>query len=307
MKFQKNSVRVFEVGPRDGLQNETNLLSAEVKFNFIEKLIQSGVKDIEVGAFVRADKIPQMADTEVLFKKLKEFGYLKSKKNKFWALVPNEKGLDRALESGCNAVAVFTGATESFTQKNIGMSIAESLREFKKVIETAKKEKIKTRAYISVCWGCPFEGKVASKKVYTLSQKLFDLGVDELSLGDTIGVAVPKQVEELFLHFTKKERLEKLAGHFHDTRGTAIANVLASLLSGVFTFDSSSAGLGGCNFAPGATGNVSSEDLVYMLQNLGLKTGINYDLLCEAGLSAMKSMGRRTESKSLQAWIAKKA
>lgn len=297
------SVELFEVGPRDGLQNEDMLLPLEKKLEYIEALIAAGVTQIEVGSFVREDRVPQMAHTDEIFKALAARGYLKNKKLNLWALVPNEKGFERALEVGCKSIAVFTGATETFTQKNIGMSIQQSLDVFKPIIKDAKKRKIKVRGYVSVCWGCPYEGKVKPQKVIALAKQLLKLGVDQVSLGDTIGVATPAEVVPLLSALKSQLRSNKVAVHFHDTRGTALANVLAALTLGVKTVDASSGGLGGCNYAPGASGNVASEDVLYMLAGMKIKTGIDLSKLCEASIVAMKGLGRVSNSKFLQAYL----
>jgi hydroxymethylglutaryl-CoA lyase len=295
-------VSLFEVGPRDGLQNEARPLSFEAKVKYIEALLASGIKDVEVGAFVREDRVPQMADTHRIFQYLKVRGFLNKRGLTLWALTPNEKGVERAIEAECKAVAVFTGATETFTQKNIGMSIRESLDEFKKVAVRAKKEKIRLRGYISVCWGCPYEGKVRPAAVVKLVRRLLDLGVEQVSLGDTIGVANPRDVVELLLRVRQEIVRDEVAVHFHDTRGTALPNCLAAVGFGVRTIDASSGGLGGCPYAPGASGNVATEDLTYMLEGMGIRTGVNLDKLCEASIIAMDSLGRVSTSKYLQAY-----
>ncbi len=300
-------VRLFEMGPRDGLQNESLPLPLEAKLHYIESLIASGIRDIEVGAFVREDRVPQMASTDKIFKALKEKGHLDKRSLTLWALTPNEKGLDRALEAGCKAVAVFTGATDTFTKKNIGMSIEESLDVFSTVIRRALHEKLRVRGYISVCWGCPYEGKVRSSAVVKLARKLLAMGVHQVSLGDTIGVANPRQVVELLLRMRSEIARDAVAVHFHDTRGTALPNCLAAVGFGVRTIDASSGGLGGCPYAPGASGNVATEDLVYMLEGMGIRTGVDLEKLCEASQGAIHALGRFPTSRYLQAWLAKRA
>lgn len=290
------------MGPRDGLQNEKGLLSLQSKLRYIEALVSAGITNIEAGSFVRPDRIPQMKDSEEVFLYLKSKGYLADPKRSFWAAVPNEKGLDRALVSGCKAIAVFTGATDTFTQKNIGMTMKQSISVFKQVISRAKKEKLKVRGYVSVCWGCPYEGSVPIKNVVTQVKALLDMGVRQVSLGDTIGVATPKGVDELLGKFSKEIKKDRIAVHFHDTRGTAIANCFRSLEHGVTTFDSSSAGLGGCNYAPGASGNVATEDLLYMFHGMGIKTGITLDQVCRASEIAISELNRLPTSKYFQAW-----
>ncbi len=297
------SVKLFEVGPRDGLQNEKKPLSLETKLEYIEKLIATGLQDIEVGAFVREDRIPQMASTHAIFKWLHDKGHISKKGPRFWALVPNEKGLDRAIETGCKHIAVFTGATDTFTLKNIGMNVKDSLKVFERITERADKEKIKVRGYVSVCWGCPYEGNVKPTKVIDLTKSLINMGVEQVSLGDTIGVATPKVVVELLWKLKRLIMSDQIAGHFHDTRGTALPNCLAAVGFGVRTLDSASGGLGGCNYAPGASGNVATEDLVYMLEGMGIKTKVDLDKLCEASKLAIQSLGRIPASKYLQAWL----
>lgn len=300
------SVRLFEVGPRDGLQNEARPLSLETKMAFIEGLIASGLRDIEAGAFVREDRIPQMANSDRIFRLLSERGHTKKRGLTFWALVPNEKGLDRALTSGCRAVAVFTGATDTFTQKNIGMTVKESLKVFERVARRARSEGLRLRGYISVCWGCPYEGKVSALRVVRQARELLDLGIEQVSLGDTIGVATPREVVDLLLRVKPEIDRDQIAGHFHDTRGTALPNCLAAVGFGVRTLDSSSGGLGGCNYAPGASGNVATEDLVYMLEGMRIKTGVDLDALCSASARAIEALGRFPASKYLQAWLSKR-
>ncbi len=295
--------RIFEVGPRDGLQNEPKSLTLEKKLEYIEALVAAGIRDIEVGAFVREDKIPQMAHSKELLERLRDKGYDAKKEITFWTLVPNEKGLDRALEAKARAIALFTGATDTFTEKNIGMSIKDSLKVFEKVTARATKEGIRVRGYISTVWGCPFEGEVSPGSAVGLARNLLDMGIEQVSLGDTIGVATPIHVMNLLVRLHKEITKNQIAGHFHDTRGTAVANCLAALSVGIKTLDSSSAGLGGCNYAPGASGNVATEDLVYMLSEMGVKTGINLEKLCEASRIAVNSLGRSPFSRYLQAWL----
>ncbi len=299
------SINIFEVGPRDGLQNEKSILSLEAKFAYIRALIQSGLTNIEVGAFVREDKIPQMAQTTELLRMLEQKGHTANKKIKFWTLVPNEKGLDRALEAGAKNIAVFTGSTDTFTEKNIGMNVDQSLKVFDKVIKRAHQNKISVRGYVSTCWGCPYEGKVNPKKPISIAKKLINMGVVQVSLGDTIGVAAPIQIKNLLVQMKLEIKRDLISGHFHDTRGTALANCYAAMELGVRTLDSSSAGLGGCNYAPGASGNVSTEDLVYMLTEMKIKTGVNLDKLCGASSIAVSGLGRQATSRYYQTWISK--
>lgn len=299
------SVNIFEVGPRDGLQNEKKVLNLNSKMRYIEKLLSCGLREVEVGAFVREDRIPQMASTDNIFRLLHQRGYADSRKLTLWALVPNDRGFERALRADCRAIAVFTGATDTFTQKNIGMTVKESLRVFKGIAARARKEQIRIRGYVSVCWGCPYEGKVKPTRVIKLAQALLDCGIEQVSLGDTIGAATPVEVMDLLSNLRPQINRNQIAGHFHDTRGTAIANCLASLSLGVRTLDSASGGLGGCNYAPGASGNVATEDLVYMLQGMKIRVGeVDLNRLCEASQVAMRALGRAPTSRYLQAWVA---
>lgn len=292
-------VKIVEVGPRDGLQNEKEILNLDKKKKFIELLADSGHKHIEVGAFVRADKLPQMAGTDQLYKSLSHI-----KNVELSTLVPNIKGFETALETGVKSIAIFTAASETFNQKNINASIEESLIRFKEFLPTAKRNKIKVRGYVSTCFGCPYEGKISEKNVLSVTEKLLKLGIYEVSIGDTIGAANPKQVTQL----TKKLRKlagKKLAMHFHDTRGVALANILAALDCGVEIFDSSSAGLGGCPYAPGASGNVATEDVLFMLESMGVKTGVDIEKARLAGLYIQDVLGRKLPGRYLQAgpWI----
>ncbi|MBI2711899.1 MAG: hydroxymethylglutaryl-CoA lyase [Bdellovibrio sp.] len=304
----RESVRIFEVGPRDGLQNEARIVSFQDKLQLVNSLIAAGIKDIELGAFVRADRVPQMADSEKIYLAI-QTGKLKLNQARPWCLVPNRKGLERALSVGASHIAVFTAATESFVKRNIGMSIQQSLKEFEQVILKAKREigpRLKVRGYVSTAFGCPFEGRVRPVQALRVIQRLADIGADEISIGDTIGVATPGGVDALIPSALKVLGVKATAVHFHDTRGTALANALRSLDYGVRIFDSSVGGLGGCPFAPGATGNLATEDLVYMLEGMGMKTGISLDLLCRESLRFSKKMKRPLASRYLQAFATAK-
>lgn len=273
------SVKIVEVGLRDGLQNESTCLSVDQRFQLFNKLIQCGVRHLEVGAFVSAKWVPQMEST----KELTELVLKKIKGKKIYpsVLVPNEFGMQQALDSGIKEVALFAACSEAFSKKNINCSIEESFQRFEPIVKLAKKNKIKVRGYLSTCFGCPFEGEVDEKKVVHLARKMNDLGVYEISIGDTIGVAHVGQVQSLFKRLKKHIPLVKLAGHFHDTRGQALVNILAAYNLGVRTFDSSIGGLGGCPYAPGASGNVATEDVVYMFEGMKIKTGIDLDKLIQ--------------------------
>ncbi|MBL7715116.1 MAG: hydroxymethylglutaryl-CoA lyase [Bdellovibrionales bacterium] len=296
-------VHVFEVGARDGLQNEKVEISLEQKLMLIAGLKAAGLKHLEVGAFVRADRVPQMADSEEVFRRADLKGV------HAWSLVPNRKGLERAIEVGVKNIAIFTAATESFAQRNIRMSIPQSLSEFKEVVAVARKKKILVRGYVSTAFGCPFEGKVAPKKALKVVESLWRLGVEQVSIGDTIGVATPEGIEAVFKPALKMMKKAGTAAHLHDTRGTALANALRAMDLGVRTFDSSAGGLGGCPFAPGATGNLATEDLIYLLNGMGMKTGVNLDRLCEISLKFSRQiaggLGRPLGSRYLAAYAAK--
>ena len=268
------SVKIVEVGLRDGLQNESSYLSIEQRYDLYDQLVNSGIQSIEIGAFVSPKWVPQMAVTAELTALILSETNNKKSKIKQSVLVPNVEGMLRAIDSGLKEVAIFAACSESFSKKNINCSISESFERFKPVMELAKEHNIKVRGYLSTCFACPFEGKISESKVVSLAKKMHELGVYEISIGDTIGVATPTQVTSLFKKLKKHIPIKKIAGHFHDTRGTALANILAAYQVGVSTFDTSVGGLGGCPYAPGAAGNVSTEDVVYMFDGMKIKTGI---------------------------------
>ncbi|MES2205452.1 MAG: hydroxymethylglutaryl-CoA lyase [Pseudomonadota bacterium] len=271
-------VKVVEVGVRDGLQNELNLVDTTTKLELIHRLIHAGVRSIEVGAFVSPKWVPQMANTsEVLNRLIRKEGIAYS------VLVPNMKGLEQALAQGCKEIAVFAAASESFSQKNINCSIAESLNRFQPVIEEAKKHGVNVRAYVSCVVHCPFEGVVSPQTVVSVASILHQMGCYEISLGDTTGRGTPATITRMIEACSKEVQVGALAGHFHDTYGMAIANIVASLQCGISIFDSSVAGLGGCPYSPGATGNVATEDVVYFLEGLGIETGLDLGRLIHAG------------------------
>lgn len=272
-------ITLVEVGARDGLQNEKKVLSHDVRLEFARRLADAGLKKIELGAFVSPKWVPQMVGSAELFALAKKESF--SKKVELSALVPNPRGMEDAIAAGVKHVAIFGSASESFSQKNINCSIEESLERFAQVMFLAKKNKIKVRGYLSMCFGCPFEGKVSEAKVVSLVKKFAELGMYEISIGDTIGVADPAQVKRLVSKLIKAVGAKKLAMHFHDTRGTALANILASLELGISTFDSSLGGLGGCPYSPNSTGNVATEDVVYMLERMGYSTGVDIKKLIE--------------------------
>ena len=275
--MKKKSVEIVEVGMRDGLQNEKEFVPMGFRVQMAERLSDAGAIRLEVGAFVRPEKIPQMAGSkEVLLTTLKkqEQGKI-SKKTILSALVPNEKGMLEALSTGVQEIAIFASSSEAFSQANINCSIEESFERFKPVMALAKKNKIKVRGYLSVCFGCPYEGAVSQKKVVQLANRLIKMGCYEVSIGDTIGVADPEQVKSMFAALKKAIPAKKLAGHFHDTRGTALANILMAYQQGIKVFDTSLGGLGGCPYAPGSAGNVATEDVVYMFHGMNVDTGLN--------------------------------
>lgn len=268
-------IEIIEVGPRDGLQNENQILSHSKRAQLVKKLAETGLKRIEVGAFVSPKWVPQMEDSLKVAKSTKNL-FIKDPSLKFAALVPNERGMHDFLKTPLKEASVFTSCTESFSQKNINCSIDESFERFSPVLKLAKKNKVKVRGYLSTVFGCPFEGKVSPKRAVKLVHRLFEAGVHEVSLGDTIGVATPKQIQAVLKALVDSGiKPGKLAGHYHDTRGTALSNVIASIDYGVKKFDSCVGGLGGCPYAPGAAGNLATEDLIYAMDNMGLKTNVD--------------------------------
>lgn len=294
-------VKIVEVGPRDGLQNEKVILSTEDKFTFISLLADAGIKTIEVTSFVKAPAIPQMSDATVLFEKVK--ATLGGKDRSFPCLVPNLKGYDAARALGVEEIALFSATSNSFTKKNINASIDESFVRMKEVVTAAEKDGVKVRGYVSTSFGCPYEGMMPVAALVDVVGRFLELGVYEVSIGDTIGVAVPVQVKSYLETLKKQFPIEKLAMHFHDTRGMALANILVSLEAGITTFDSSAGGLGGCPYAKGATGNVATEDVWYLLESQGLNTGIDIKKLSEASTFILGKLNRLTESKFLRAYL----
>jgi len=297
-----SKVRIVEVGPRDGLQNEKGEVPTAVKLELIERLADAGLPAVEATAFVSPKWIPQMADhTEVLERIRRKPGV------SYPVLTPNLKGFEAAKAAGATEVAVFGAASEAFSKKNINCSIAESVDRFKAVVEAAKKSDIKVRGYISCVVACPYEGDVKPDKVAEVAGALYDMGCYEISLGDTIGAATPGKTQAMIQACLKRVPVEKLAGHYHDTYGQALANIYASMELGVATFDSSVSGLGGCPYAKGASGNVATEDVVYMLQGLGIQTGIDLDKLVETGIWISSILKRVPGSKAGRAIAAKSA
>lgn len=285
-------VKIVEVGPRDGLQNEARPIATESKVAFIEALAASGLPEVEVTSFVAPGRIPQLADAEELMRLLPpREGCVYS------ALVPNERGLERALASGLRRIAVFTAASESFNQKNIRASIAESIERFRPVTVRARAAGLSIRGYVSTAFVCPYEGPIAPLAVREVVLRLLDLGVSEISIGDTIGAAVPSDVDRLLDELERDLPAAQTALHFHDTRGTALANVLRGLERGVGIFDSSAGGLGGCPYAPGAAGNLATEDLLYLLDGLGIETGVRLEAVMAASDLIETALGERLPSK----------
>lgn len=299
--FEKlpGQVTVFEVGPRDGLQNEERFVPTKDKVRLIESLAAAGLKNIEITSFVSPKWIPQLADGSDVVTSLNLPSDVVTS-----ALVPNMKGLEAAHSAGLRKVAVFMSATESHSKRNINKSIDEAVDTLSEVVAEAKKQGHLVRGYLSVVFECPYEGSVNQDQVARLVERLLAMGIDELSLGDTIGAATPGQVVSLVGLLSKSVPLPNLALHFHDTRGTALANVVAGLESGVTTFDASIGGMGGCPYAPGAAGNLATEDLVYMLNGLGVKTGINLDKLVDCGALAQEIIGRQLPGRYLRAALA---
>ncbi|GFS16635.1 hydroxymethylglutaryl-CoA lyase, mitochondrial [Elysia marginata] len=285
-------VRIVEVGPRDGLQNEPDMVPTDVKVEFINKLADSGLKNIEVTSFVSPKWVPQMSDhNEVMSKLGKRPG------TRFSVLTPNLKGFESALAAGAEEVAIFGAASEAFSKKNINCSIDESLERFRSVTEAAMARNVLVRGYVSCVLGCPYEGDVKPEKVAEVTKKLLDMGCYEVSLGDTIGVGTPGAMKQLLTEVSRHVPLSKIAVHCHDTYGQALANILAALQMGVTVFDSSAAGLGGCPYAKGASGNVSTEDVVYLMNGLAIQTGIDLHKLIEAGHYISSALGRKSGSK----------
>jgi hydroxymethylglutaryl-CoA lyase len=271
-------VKIVEVGPRDGLQNEKQVVPTAIKIELIERLAEAGVRVIEATSFVSPKWVPQMGDNTAVLQ-----GITRHPHTIYTALTPNLQGFDGAVQAGANEVAIFGAASESFSRKNINCSIAESLKRFEPVVSAASALEIPVRGYVSCVVGCPYEGAVAPEQVASVAQTLFDMGCYEVSLGDTIGVGNPASVQRMIEACAKRIPIAKLAGHYHDTYGMAIANIYASLQTGLAVFDASVAGLGGCPYAQGASGNVATEDVVYLLDGLGIETGIDLAKLAIIG------------------------
>lgn len=301
MSTLPEKVRIVEVGARDGLQNETANVPTDVKLALIGGLVDAGVRNIEAAAFVSPKWVPQMADHDAVMR-----GLPRRDGVRYSALTPNLKGFEAAMAAGTEEVAVFGSASEAFSQKNINCSIAESLRRFEDVMSAARLRGVPVRGYVSCVLGCPYLGEVAPAAVADVAARLYEMGCYEISLGDTIGVGTPGTTRAMLEAVARVVPIDKLAGHYHDTYGQSLANVYASLEMGISAFDSSVAGLGGCPYAPGASGNVASEDLVYLLNGLGCKTGIDLDKLAQAGNFICDYLKRPTRSKVAQALAGKR-
>lgn len=290
------SVKLVEVGPRDGLQNESAPVTTAEKIHLIESLIDAGVSYIEAGSFVNPRSVPQMADSDQVFAGLKKLRRLNLPALTLAALTPNLKGFERAMEAGVSEVAVFASASEGFSAKNINCTIAESLTRFEPVMQAALDQGVAVRGYISCVVGCPYDGEVTPQQVDLVSRALFDMGCYEVSLGDTIGVGTAGHFKRLLDYLLLKNSVDKLAVHCHDTYGQALANICVSLEYGIATVDASVAGLGGCPYALNASGNVASEDVVYMLEGMNISTGIDLDKLVAVGQSISTLLGKPTNS-----------
>jgi hydroxymethylglutaryl-CoA lyase len=298
---------IFEVGPRDGLQAESKILDVETKIGLVQKLVESGLSDIEVGSFVRADRIPQLQDTDKVVTGLE--ARLSSRQRKgcrFWAFVPNERGLDMAIDAGLNGASFFIAASDTFCRKNINRSISEVLEYLPGLLQKARKAGLKTRVYLSTLVYCPYEGPTPPAKVLKLTDRLLDMGAQEVALSDTTGDANPRSLRKVLSKTLEKHPAKRFALHLHDTRGLALANVLEGLSHGLTRFDSSCGGLGGCPYAPGASGNLATEDLANMLSGMDLQPGVDLGLLAQAGFLAERALGKALPSHVLRTLEQKK-
>jgi hydroxymethylglutaryl-CoA lyase len=297
-----DQIHIVEMGPRDGLQNEKTPVSIEARIAFVEALVAAGLKTVEVGAFVSPKAIPQMIGSDQV---LRGIDHLAG--NEFHVLVPNEKGYEAAHQAGAKVISVFASASEGFSRANINCSIAESVERFKPVVARAKADGIKVRGYVSCVLGCPFDGEVKPQAVADVAKKLWELGCYEVSLGDTIGVGTPVKARQLLRAVAGAVPIANLAMHFHDTYGQALANLYAGMEEGARVIDSAAGGLGGCPFAPGATGNVATEDVVYMLEGMGIATGVDMQKLVAATNEIARLIGRPPASRVASALNAKRA
>jgi hydroxymethylglutaryl-CoA lyase len=295
-----DTVRIVEMGPRDGLQNEKTFISVEARIAFIEALVDAGLRTVEVGAFVSPKAIPQMVGSDQVLRGVSHLA------GEFHVLVPNEKGYEAARAAGAKVVSVFAAASEGFSGANINCSIAESIERFKPVLARATADGVRVRGYVSCVLGCPFDGEIKPQAVADVAKTLWEFGCYEISLGDTIGVGTPRKAKEMLRAVADHIPAASLAMHFHDTYGQALANLYAGMEEGVRVIDSAAGGLGGCPFAPGATGNVATEDVVYMLEGLGVNTGVNMTNLVAATNGMSKLIGRPPVSRVAAAFNAKK-
>jgi isopropylmalate/homocitrate/citramalate synthase len=288
-------VQVVEVGPRDGLQNESVVVATEDKVRFVEMLADAGLTEIEVSSFVSPGRVPQLADADAVFARLAPRSGVR-----YSALVPNARGLERALEAGVRSIALFTAASEAFTRRNIGMAIKESIESFRPLVSKALSEGVRVRAYVSTAFVCPYEGPISPAQVVPIVRELSAMGACEISMGDTIGFATPDAVARLTDAVQAVLPREQMAYHFHDTRGAALANVLMALEYGIAIFDSSAGGIGGCPFAPGAAGNLATEDLLALLHGMGIETGVDLQRVAAASRFLESRLGHALPSKALQ-------
>lgn len=295
------TLRMYEVSLRDGLQNEDQVVSTDTKVAFAERLVQAGFRDIEFGSFVSPRHVPQMADTDELFLRLPDRDTVR-----YWALVPNSRGLERALDTGVGHIATFLSASETHNVKNVNRTIRESLADLSKVVQTARAEGVRVRSYISTVFGCPYEGEIAVSKTLELAHALLAAGAHEIALGDTTGMATPAQVQRILGALDSGGvPLDRIACHFHDTRGTAVVNAWAAHQVGIRSFDGSIGGIGGCPYAPGASGNASTEDLLHTFAAQGEQTGVDIEQACAAGVFMEDVLGRRLPGRYLQFWKAR--
>ena len=295
-------ITVYEVGPRDGLQNEAASIPTREKIAFVNRLSAAGLPVIEAGAFVDPGRVPQMADAEAVFA-----GISQRLGTRYTALVPNQQGLERATAAGLTEIAIFAAASETFSRRNINQSIEESLDTYRQVAAEAAANGLAVRAYLSTAFGCPFEGDVPVSRVVDLTERLLALGAFQVAVSDTIGIAHPGQVRHVLTEFQRRVPANRIALHFHDTRGTALANVLAALEFGIATFDASAGGLGGCPYAPGATGNLATEDLLYLLHGLEFATGVDLDAVFAASRALEPFVGHALPSRYVRARVATEA
>jgi len=293
-------VKIIEVGPRDGLQNEKTIISTDDKLEFIKRLSTTGLETIEVTSFVSPKAIPQMGDSNELFERVLSDV---DRSINLPCLVPNMKGYENAKSSGVKEIALFSATSDAFAKKNINCTVSESFERMKEVVQEAKKDQIRIRGYISTAFGCPYDGYMGVDKLSNVISDFFKLGVYEVSIGDTIGVATPKQVDDYLSKLKNEFDSNKLAMHFHDTRGMALSNILVSLDHDIKNYDSSVGGLGGCPYAKGATGNVATEDIIYLFDSYGIEHGVDLEKLIDAGQFILKLIGKETPSKFLSAYL----